>query len=200
MTTNLRTSLANHPFFLAQGGGPLADGLRDLITALETRLDDTEADTVTNTDLIVANAVDIAQGGNDPTTATATALSAGRYKTAGSTGLAMTLPVATGTGNVIEVYIGATVSSGSHTITVESATVGTDIMQGHVGLASDASGIIVTTAADSDTITLNGSTQGGVAGGYLKFIDVATGVWNVTGHVVASGSESTFFGAGVSAP
>jgi hypothetical protein len=42
---------------------------------------------------------------------------------------------------------------------------------------------------------MNGSTQGGLVGSYVEVRDVATGVWSVTGALVASGAFATPFSA-----
>jgi hypothetical protein len=54
------------------------------------------------------------------------------------------------------------------------------------------------TAADSDTITLNGTTTGGLSvGDYIELIDIATNKWLVLGFTTTSSTEATPFSAAV---
>lgn len=102
-------------------------------------------------------------------------------------GQAVTLPAATGSGAKFSFYVGTTVTSDT-TIKVT----GNDTMSGMVsGLES------FLTAADSDTITLNGTTSGGIVGTRIDLIDVAADKWSVTGYLNASGVEITPFSATV---
>ena len=64
-----------------------------------------------------------------------------------TTGRIITLPAATGSGATYTIFVGATVSSGSHVIRVAA---GTNVMQGVLGIATDAAGVTCPTAADSD--------------------------------------------------
>ena len=54
--------------------------------------------------------------------------------------------------------------------------------------------------AASDTITLNGGTQGGIVGDYLELIDIATNQYHVRGvmRVAAGANPATPFSAAVS--
>jgi hypothetical protein len=53
-------------------------------------------------------------------------------------------------------------------------------------------------AATSDTITLNGTTTGGVSiGDWVEIVDVASGVFAATGLTTSSGTEATPFSATV---
>ena len=55
------------------------------------------------------------------------------------------------------------------------------------------------TVAASDTITLNGTTTGGVnIGDYVLLTDIATDQYSVSGLLNASGTEATPFSAAVS--
>ena len=111
-----------------------------------------------------------------------------------TTGRTITLPAATGSGAAYTIFVGATVSSGSHVV----AAAGTDVIQGVVAIATDIAGVSVPTASDTDTITLNGSTTGGVRGSWLELQDVASGIWSVKGGLVSTGAEATPFSAAVS--
>jgi hypothetical protein len=53
------------------------------------------------------------------------------------------------------------------------------------------------TSATTDTITMNGSTTGGVVGSWVKMKDVATGFWRLEGGLVCTGTEATPFSAAV---
>jgi hypothetical protein len=112
-----------------------------------------------------------------------------------TTGRIITLPLATGSGATFTVFVGATVSSGSHVIRVAA---GTNVMQGVLSIATDAAGVTCPTAADSDTITMNGSTTGGLRGSLVELQDVASGIWAVRGSLVSTGAEATPFSAAVS--
>lgn len=108
-----------------------------------------------------------------------------------TTGRTITLPAATGSGAAYTIFVGATVSSGSHVV----AAAGTDVIQGVVAIATDIAGVSVPTASDTDTITLNGSTTGGVRGSWLELQDVASGIWSVKGGLVSTSTEATPFSA-----
>ena len=104
-----------------------------------------------------------------------------------------TLPAATGSGNVYQVFV-KTTKTGNLVIQVASAS---DVMNGVIGVATDAAGVNIPTAATSDTLTMNGSTTGGVQGSYARLADVASGVWHVSGGLVSTGTEATPFSAAV---
>jgi hypothetical protein len=54
------------------------------------------------------------------------------------------------------------------------------------------------TAADSDTITLDGTTTGGVAiGDWIEVQDIVADKWAVRGVTTSSGAEATPFSAAV---
>ncbi|KIZ47404.1 hypothetical protein OO17_04605 [Rhodopseudomonas palustris] len=111
-------------------------------------------------------------------------------------GQAIVLPAATGTGDKYEFFVGTTITSNSTTIKVANAT---DIMSGLAIVAQDGGDTIVAfeTAADSDTITLNGSTTGGIKGQRIELQDVAAGLWSVRSSGAATGTEATPFSATV---
>ena len=112
-------------------------------------------------------------------------------------GQALTLPAATGTGNSYKFFVATTITSNSTTIKVADAT---DIMAGVAIVAndSDASASIFETAADSDTITFNGGTTGGIKGATVELQDVAANLWSVRIVGAATGTEATPFSATVS--
>jgi fructose-specific component phosphotransferase system IIB-like protein len=112
-------------------------------------------------------------------------------------GIAVTLPAATGSGNRYEFIVQTTVSSNSTTIKVDSADA---TMDGVIFGAADGGNTVNgwETAATSDTITLNGSTTGGLAGDRIVLTDIAANVWAVTGWIAQTGTEATPFSATVS--
>ena len=121
---------------------------------------------------------------------------AGRVVTANhTTGFAITLPEATSTGNVYTVFYGTTVASGNHTIVAPSAATS---FIGGVGLSTDIGGVTILANTGDDTITMNGSTTGGLLGTWFRFTDVASGIFMLEGFLCSSGSESDPFSAGVS--
>jgi hypothetical protein len=111
-------------------------------------------------------------------------------------GQAVTLPVATGSGNDYRFFVGTTITSNSTTIKVATAS-GTMAGVAIVANDTDASASIFETAADSDTITFNGTTTGGILGATVELQDVATNVWSVRVIGAATGSEATPFSATV---
>lgn len=112
-------------------------------------------------------------------------------------GQALTLPAATGTGNSYKFFVATTITSNSTTIKVADAT---DIMAGVAIVANDSdnSASLFETAADSDTITFNGGTTGGIKGATVELQDVAANLWSVRIVGAATNTEATPFSATVS--
>jgi hypothetical protein len=112
-------------------------------------------------------------------------------------GCAVTLPNATGTGSVYRFVIGTTITSNSTTIKVNNAT---DVMSGRAYVISDNSAAVLgyATASTSDTITLNGSTLGGIIGDHIEIIDAIAGTYTVRVFTAGTGTEATPFSATVS--
>ena len=108
-----------------------------------------------------------------------------------TTGFALTLPAANGTGTLFRIFVAATVGSGNHTIVTASAS---DVYKGFAHLFGDDTsalgGFSTTTGV---TITMDGSTRGGFAGDYIELEDVATNVWSVRMYGHATGTEATPF-------
>lgn len=111
-------------------------------------------------------------------------------------GLTLTLPAAIGSGVNFRVYIGTTVTSNNAIIAVANSS---DIMVGSCRMAQDGGDTAVTfeTAADSDTITMNGTTKGGIVGDYIELQDIATNRWRVSMIASGTGTEATPFSAAV---
>ena len=112
-----------------------------------------------------------------------------------ATGKTITLPASTGKGDAYTVYVKTTVSSGSHVIQVAN---GTDVIFGGVALSTDIGGTNMLSNGTNDTITMNGSTTGGLAGSWVRLRDVVSGFWMLEGFLVTTGTEATPFSAAVS--
>jgi hypothetical protein len=108
-------------------------------------------------------------------------------------GIAVTLPAATGSQAVYSFFVGTTITSNSTTIKVANST---DVMNG-IANVGGTTGVVYSTLPASDTITLNGSTTGGVAGSIIRVTDIASGIWNVTANLIGSGTPATPFSATV---
>lgn len=109
-------------------------------------------------------------------------------------GLTVTLPASSGKGDVYELFVVTTVTSNNYVVQVANST---DIMQGVIHLTTDIAGTSLPAASTSDTITMNGSTTGGVKGSWLRLKDVSSGVWQLEGGLVCTGTEATPFSAAV---
>jgi len=114
-----------------------------------------------------------------------------------ASGATVTLPAASGTGNIYKFFVKTTVTSNDYIIQVASAD---DTMAGVAVVANDggATASIFETVAASDTITLDGSTTGGILSGQIEIQDVASGVFSVVVRGAATGTEATPFSAAVS--
>lgn len=114
-------------------------------------------------------------------------------------GVTVTLPAASGTGDRYRLLVGTTISSNSAVIQVANAS---DTMVGHIatGLTTGAAGADFGEAigGTDDTITMNGTTTGGVKGSYVEVQDVAANLWLVQGNLVGSGTLATSVSAAVS--
>lgn len=111
-------------------------------------------------------------------------------------GLTLTLPAAAGTGDTYTIVIGTTVTSNSVLVKVANAS---DTMRGVAVVAQDAGDTAVAfeAGATADTITMNGTTLGGLLGDRIILIDVATNLWSVNIIAAATGTEATPFSATV---
>ena len=138
------------------------------------------------------------------TSFTLTALEhAGRIVTLSHTAAAstVTLPAATGSGAVYKFIVAAVNTSGGHIVKVANST---DVFVGGVLTINDTTegdvdGTITWYSDGSDdTITLDGTTTGGVAiGDSFELVDYASGKFQVHGRLRASGSEDSPFSATV---
>lgn len=110
-------------------------------------------------------------------------------------GITTTLPAATGSGRKLRFYNKTTVTSNNHIIQVT----GDDVMKGTAWMANDVDGSVSAfeTAVDTDTITMNGTTKGGIVGDIIELEDVAAGTWSVQAFLQGTGTEATPFSAAV---
>ena len=111
-------------------------------------------------------------------------------------GIAVTLPASLGTGVSYKFLVGTTVTSNSTTIKVANST---DVMTGLALSAADGGASVNgwETASDTDTITFDGSTTGGIKGDMVVLTSVASGLWYVSIVSSSTGTEATPFSATV---
>lgn len=109
-------------------------------------------------------------------------------------GLTVTLPAASGTGDEYEIVVGTTVTSNNYIVKVANAN---DTIKGGVSLSTDIAGVNMLATGTDDTITMNGSTTGGLAGTCLRLKDVKANIWKLEGFLVTTGAEATPFSATV---
>jgi hypothetical protein len=103
-------------------------------------------------------------------------------------GIAVTLPAAVGSGDKYEFLVGTTFT-GDCTIAVANAT---DVMAGMASLLDNDSTAQTAYAATGtdDTLTMNGTTKGGLVGDRVELVDIDAGVWAVHAQlVVPAGSN-----------
>lgn len=104
-------------------------------------------------------------------------------------GIAVTLPNATGTGNVYNFFIGTTVTSNTTTLTRGTAA---DVMSGVVLQCKAATALTpIPTASNTNTITLDGSTKGGILGDWICLMDIATNQWLLQMVISSTGTPAT---------
>lgn len=111
-------------------------------------------------------------------------------------GLTLTLPASEGKGAKFRFFVRTTVTSNNVIIQVAN---GTDVMQGSCIIAQDAgdTAAIFETTSTSDTITMNGSTKGGIIGDFIELEDAVAGFWSVRMVAQGTGTEVTPFSAAV---
>jgi len=117
-----------------------------------------------------------------------------------TSGVTATLPAATGSGFECTLIAGVTLTGGNNVLQVANAT---DVMDGSIALGVDddgegATGFSWMAEAGDDTLTMNGSTQGGVAGDSVKIIDYKAGFFKVSAELQQNGTSATPFSAAVS--
>jgi len=126
---------------------------------------------------------------------------AGRTNLLGEVGgdalVTLTLPAATGTGNRYK-FIVSVVNTSNYVIQVADSS---HTLEGVILGAADGGDSVNgwESAADSDTVTLNGTTQGGAAiGDWIEFTDIGDNLFHVTGIITQTGIEATPFSADAS--
>lgn len=102
-------------------------------------------------------------------------------------GFTITLPAATGTGNYYDVLVTTTVTSSNHVVKAG----GSDVLTGVVTVASTATSVSIGLQSTNSTITMSGSTTGGLKGSWLHFVDIGSGVWFCEANLVATGTAAT---------
>lgn len=133
-------------------------------------------------------AVDKIVNVTDPTVTLSAATHANKTTTLNrAAGVTVTMPAATGTGNIYRLFVGTTTTPN---IIINRA--GSDTFHGMVyQLADGGSTLNAYECAGAVAITLNGTTTGGIKGDQFEFQDVASGTWRIIGHTSATGTEAT---------
>ena len=108
-----------------------------------------------------------------------------------ASGVAYTLPTPTAGLNYTFV---CTVAVTSNSDTIATANTGTQFIMGGVNLvvsASATSKAFFANGTSHSTITMNGTTTGGIIGTQITYIALSTTVWYINGDVGASGTLAT---------
>lgn len=98
------------------------------------------------------------------------------------------VPAATGESGGFDIYIGVT-ATGNKVI----KAAGTTLFQGVAIITSAGTPGTFGTASNSNTITLNGTTLGGILGTRVRLRDVAVGVYHAEVLALGSGTAATPF-------
>lgn len=128
------------------------------------------------------------------TTLTVTqALHAGKTILLASTaGLAITPPAATGTGAAYRICFTATISGGNVTWDAKAGNA-SDVFYGWLQTYKATTFTPYITASNSNLLTFDGTTRGGIKGDMIEIRDVATNVWIVSGFTNQTGTIATPF-------
>lgn len=112
------------------------------------------------------------------------------------TGQAFTLPFATGKGSCYRIFFENAITSNTDTFAVQAGNNPKsgvqDAFYGYAGISGSTSNQFSAVGA-SHTITMNGSTQGGLAGSYIELEDADVGMWRVAADLNGSGTAATPF-------
>ena len=117
------------------------------------------------------------------------------------TGSIVVLPPATGDGSVFRFFVTLAPTSNSHIVKVANAL---DTIAGVLSITPTtiAQAVTADTAeaagGTDDTITMNGTTSGGIIGSWFEAEDVKANLWAIRGQLVGSGVITTPFSATVS--
>lgn len=107
------------------------------------------------------------------------ALHGGKVVTLASTGgLVITPPPATGTGTTYRIWVLTTISGGNVTLDFKAAAA-SDIALGMAFTYKATSFTSYITVANTNLVTWDGSTMGGIAGDFLEMTDMATNKWRI---------------------
>lgn len=140
--------------------------------------------------LIAANAALANQVALTASTAMTAERHAGRLMTlSAAAGMTVTLPPATGSGNTYSFVVITNLSSNNYVFQVT----GDDIMVGQVTITLAAGGTTFGESAGGtdDTLTLNGTTSGGIVGSYVEFTDYRADTWLLDARLLGSGTLAT---------
>ena len=108
-------------------------------------------------------------------------------------GIVVTLPAATGSKAVYTFVVATAVTSNDYVIQVANAS---DTLNG-LSSVGGTTGAVFSTVAASDTLTMNGTTTGGLVGSYVQVTDIAANEYLVSAALVGSGTPATPFSAAV---
>lgn len=116
-----------------------------------------------------------------------------------ATGFTTTLPPATGSGAVYRFVVTTTVTSGNMIIQCANAT---DEFHGFILICDSDTGdaLTIDPALDGDgydTITMNGSTKGGIMGDWFEITDYASGKFHLKGAFNGTGTVTSNLSAAV---
>lgn len=108
-------------------------------------------------------------------------------------GMTVTLPYAVGSGDEYDIVVGTTFTSNGIIKVGRSA----DTFVGCIGLSTDVGGTNCLAGGTDDTLTMNGSTTGGLIGSRVRLKDIGNNKWLISGDLVTTGTEGTPFSATV---
>lgn len=100
--------------------------------------------------------------------------------------LAITLPKANGKQGEFRLFLGATVGGN---LTIRTGNSGLDVISGIAAVQTSS----FQSAANTNTITLNATTTGGILGGYIVLQDMGPLQWVVEANLPGSGTAATPF-------
>lgn len=111
-------------------------------------------------------------------------------------GSVLTLPAATGSGSKFEVICKTTITSNALTVQAPDSDT---TFQGNAIIAQDGAdtGVLFEAGATADTVSMNGTTTGGLAGAKIVATDIGADLYQVDVVSAATGTEATPFSAAV---